>query len=54
MEFQALLMVILLVAMPCLSMTGCRTRVTKTEKITTQVNPISGTETVNKETTTRK
>ena len=54
MKFQALLMAILLVAMSSLCTIGCRTRETKTERITTQVNPISGTETVKKETTTKR
>jgi hypothetical protein len=53
MKIQALLMAILLVAMMSLGSIGCKTRETKTEKITTQVNPVSGSETVQKETTTK-
>ncbi|MBI5095250.1 MAG: hypothetical protein HZB26_22800 [Candidatus Hydrogenedentes bacterium] len=53
MKFLALLMTALLVTVMSLSATGCRSKVTKTEKITTQVNPVSGTETVQKETTTK-
>ena len=54
MKFQALFMAILLAAMMSLSITGCKTRETKTERITTHVNPVSGSETVKKETTIKK
>jgi hypothetical protein len=42
MKIQALLMAILLVAMTSLGAMGCKTRETKTETITTHVNPVSG------------
>ena len=54
MKFLKLLMAVLLVASAALSVSGCRTRETKTETIKTHVNPNSGTETVEKETTIRK
>ena len=53
-KLQALLMAILLVATMSLSINACRTKETSTEKVTTHVNPISGSESVEKETTTRK
>jgi uncharacterized lipoprotein YehR (DUF1307 family) len=52
MKFLTLLMTGLLVAMTALSISGCRTKETKTETIKTHVNPVSGAETVEKETTT--
>jgi uncharacterized lipoprotein YehR (DUF1307 family) len=54
MKFLKLLMAVLLIASAALSVSGCRTRETRTETIKTHVNPHSGTETVEKETTIRK
>jgi uncharacterized lipoprotein YehR (DUF1307 family) len=54
MKFLTLIMAVLLVATASLSIAGCRTKETKTETIKTHVNPVSGTETVEKETTTKR
>lgn len=44
---------LLLVMMASASVVGCKTKETTTEKMSTQVNPVTGTETVHKETTTQ-
>jgi len=46
-------MAILLVAMTSVGSIGCRTKEVKTETIKTQVNPVTGAETVHKETKTK-
>ncbi len=54
MKSLKLLMAVLLIASAALSISGCRTKETTTETIKTHVNPHSGSETVEKETTIRK
>lgn len=54
MKFLTLLVAVLLVGMTALSISGCRTKETKTETIKTHVSPVSGTETVEKETTVKR
>ncbi|MBI5095252.1 MAG: hypothetical protein HZB26_22810 [Candidatus Hydrogenedentes bacterium] len=52
MKYQGPLMTVLLTAVMSFSVIGCGSKVTSSEKTTVHTNPVSGTETVRKESTT--